>query len=362
LSICVGLLCACLLALYFVFHSDDAFGQDLPFGAAAKALSWGAADSEKFINLTHLDSVSFIRHWEVLMKSDLELSTRYGKSGISALLWLSAKGDYDPSGLKRVLTNKTDAFESVVGLFDRESDGAPSVEFQSWDDFLLENPQWSLKGAYTLFKDAFVQLFQRLQLIGNCFMQAGVVSLSYATNSSMLDMTAYILAHFKAVDIRLVIVEGLGGDSATFLATIAGGWDHIKPVDIDSAERLLRQGEGPILVSRFHVDEAFGNQSLSVHTGNVSVCNSSDTHAMVLIGTRRTESGEVRFLLQNWWRSKQFVEVSFSYLDSSNAVLWRLVAPVTTSHSLGSLTAAESVIDGMDGWAPEAAVGGLSAV
>jgi hypothetical protein len=37
---------------------------------------------------------------------------------------------------------------------------------------------------------------------------------------------------------------------------------------------------------------------------------------MLLVG-HREHNGESRFLLQNWWRSKPYVEVDLEYLESS---------------------------------------------
>ena len=44
-------------------------------------------------------------------------------------------------------------------------------------------------------------------------------------------------------------------------------------------------------------------------------------HAMLLIGTRKTDDDEYFFLLQNWWEGRFFVEVSADYLYSSEATI-----------------------------------------
>ena len=43
-------------------------------------------------------------------------------------------------------------------------------------------------------------------------------------------------------------------------------------------------------------------------------------YAMLLVGVRNVRAQKV-FLLQNWWRSKPFLEVSDSYLDACNGHL-----------------------------------------
>lgn len=43
---------------------------------------------------------------------------------------------------------------------------------------------------------------------------------------------------------------------------------------------------------------------------------------MVLIGTRVDSKLSCRFLLQNWWEMKQFVEVDVDYLKKCGATLY----------------------------------------
>ncbi len=46
------------------------------------------------------------------------------------------------------------------------------------------------------------------------------------------------------------------------------------------------------------------------------------SHAMLLIGARQdTVEPKARYLLQNWWHEKQFVEVGRDYLKQCRAVL-----------------------------------------
>ena len=47
--------------------------------------------------------------------------------------------------------------------------------------------------------------------------------------------------------------------------------------------------------------------------------DSTGLHAMVLVGVRKNGNGP-RYLLQNWWSKKPFVEVDADYLKSS----WKL--------------------------------------
>ena len=51
-------------------------------------------------------------------------------------------------------------------------------------------------------------------------------------------------------------------------------------------------------------------------------------HAMVMVGARRDDSGQY-FLLQNWWKEKQFVEVSEAYLQHCSATVFFVETPQT---------------------------------
>lgn len=54
----------------------------------------------------------------------------------------------------------------------------------------------------------------------------------------------------------------------------------------------------------------------------------SGRHAMVLVGFRQ-DGAELRFLLQNWWVSKPFVEVSQEYLVAAESRVFFVTTPQT---------------------------------
>jgi len=49
-------------------------------------------------------------------------------------------------------------------------------------------------------------------------------------------------------------------------------------------------------------------------------------HAMILIGCRTKETKKY-FLLQNWWKKKQFVEVDEEYLEECSPTLFYVKTP-----------------------------------
>jgi hypothetical protein len=83
----------------------------------------------------------------------------------------------------------------------------------------------------------------------------------------------------------------------------------------DLADALRRYG--PALVPAFMAHADFMNMSVHHHHGLPDKEHPIDTHSMVLVGVRIDETGKLYYLLHNWWRGKQFVEVSREYLLAS---------------------------------------------
>jgi len=61
-------------------------------------------------------------------------------------------------------------------------------------------------------------------------------------------------------------------------------------------------------------------------------------HSMVMVGHRK-ENGKELFLLQNWWHTKPFVEVTIDYLQTSCGAYVHVVK--TPQLSLGSFATGE---------------------
>ena len=71
------------------------------------------------------------------------------------------------------------------------------------------------------------------------------------------------------------------------------------------------------LVTRFKVVPAFQGTEVSF-TANALRDEAIGLHAMTLVGHREND-GQHLFLLQNWWKEKQFIEVSAEYLAAARA-------------------------------------------
>jgi hypothetical protein len=86
---------------------------------------------------------------------------------------------------------------------------------------------------------------------------------------------------------------------------------------------------GPALVTHFVVHEDFEDTTVHRHHGR-PVGETKGMHCMVLIGCRTDEaSGRKLYLLQNWWESKQFVEVDAEYLEQCGVTVFFVETPQT---------------------------------
>jgi hypothetical protein len=72
------------------------------------------------------------------------------------------------------------------------------------------------------------------------------------------------------------------------------------------------------LISRFEVEEAFDSVDWQ-HIGSMTTA-SKGNHAMVLVGIRK-EGDATRYLVQNWWKKKAFVEMDDEYLSACGALV-----------------------------------------
>jgi hypothetical protein len=137
----------------------------------------------------------------------------------------------------------------------------------------------------------------------------------------MLDMGEYLKKYVHGTGLHRHIWEDHGGDSFEFFKNILpeklGPHDTVgfsgSLLDIDMS--VLLRKYGPALVSGFKVTRDFSSRSL-VHVGEPEP-ECLGRHAMVLIGCRVDDRGKRRYLLQNWWKSKPYVELDDDHFASS---------------------------------------------
>jgi hypothetical protein len=101
-----------------------------------------------------------------------------------------------------------------------------------------------------------------------------------------------------------------------------------------------RVASKPALISGFKVYSDFlaaDRVSFSGIPEPFDPARSPEMHSMVLIGARKTLSGDYFFLLQNWWEGRYFIEVSGEYLYYSEAKITFVEKAVTRKFELTSL-------------------------
>jgi hypothetical protein len=274
------------------------------------------------------------------------------------LLFLYAKGILAEKSsvvrvaeFKELLTGKTKKLEkalerlrTIVEIGETSPTStpiSPSPNPKSFFEVFVEkHPQWTVEDTFVVFrdhhnlKDKRHSLVERFQRSGLCYMHPPVVLQHYLVAMAndklipMLDMTKYMTHHMAATQLYNHIWENRGGDSFDFLQKILYDKLAFDDVILYSGRELLENANlyrnletyGPALVSGFRVSEEFKETDLWHHTGK-QADSFVGMHAMLLIGYRKFENEDgtmmIQYLLQNWWKSKAYIEVDIDFLASS---------------------------------------------
>eukprot|EP01124_Arcella_intermedia_P033296 TRINITY_DN7941_c0_g3_i1.p1 TRINITY_DN7941_c0_g3~~TRINITY_DN7941_c0_g3_i1.p1 ORF type:complete len:350 (-),score=59.93 TRINITY_DN7941_c0_g3_i1:34-1083(-) len=174
---------------------------------------------------------------------------------------------------------------------------------------------------------------QRHQLSGLCYMHAPAVVQYYALNGTnrkeMIDLLKVVKDHFTAKELEHHIFDDMGGASAEFLRKILE--PNSTTIGIGSLFEYVpssfeKYGVG--LVSAFGVYSDFRDTLRHHHYGKPQGTFEGH-HAMALVGFRK-DGNKLFFLLQNWWKLKQFVEVDEEYLKCCGATVHFIETPQKT--------------------------------
>jgi hypothetical protein len=154
-----------------------------------------------------------------------------------------------------------------------------------------------------------------------------LVSMRTKLDAGMIDMAAMMRDTWCGEELTRHIFDTRGGNARTMLEHIlVEGSVTTSQVSWDRFRGHLKKF-GPALVTTFKVhDDFYFNTRQGIFDGVVRGAFKGH-HAMALIGARTDEKGKRWFLLQNWWRNLQFVEVSESYLESSGATVCFVKTP-----------------------------------
>lgn len=179
-------------------------------------------------------------------------------------------------------------------------------------------------------------LVQRFHTSSFCYMHAPATAFAYNirltlgegdSKPTMINLADIIRNHFTAKQLETHVFADEGGSSLKFLRTLLAAGSLVESTGTERYQEWL-QLHGPALVANFEVYPDFLNQRVHKHYGSPPTGSSPrGQHAMVLVGARVDESGRRLFLLQNWWKEKQFVEVDEEYLKRCGAVVHFITTP-----------------------------------
>ena len=187
----------------------------------------------------------------------------------------------------------------------------------------------------------------RCQLSGLCYIHACVVLQHYSVainesddskNVGMLDIGKYVGEILDAESLEMYLTSPHGGNTISILNSLCDlkDSDHRRfniSTTYDEDEIKYRNAmcdkimkmltKQPALVSRFDIMNNFvKGPSVSFTDPNLdSFPEERESHAMVLVGMRKTVNDEYYFLLQNWWRGRYFIEVSCDYFAACGPLI-----------------------------------------
>lgn len=199
----------------------------------------------------------------------------------------------------------------------------------SFANFVKKNPKWSKGKAYVVFRDhphLAGPPIQRVQIFGTCALHAPItlqhylVAMGRKERSPTLNMQAWLRKLAPAVFLENVVF-GKGHHAIDVLPTLLEPGTQLHPVadplDIPHALQIF----GPGLIGRWSVEPSFSKGTKLHYQGQAELptvadlnqgMNSAPLHAMLVVGYRGEDS-DLRLLLQNWWETKQFIEVDCAY-------------------------------------------------
>ncbi len=144
---------------------------------------------------------------------------------------------------------------------------------------------------------------------------------------------------FEMIDIKNFVSNHLNSDqllchfymqcctSVEILRSILPPGSRKEYSGFSSIDPSFMKKYGPGLVTDFRVYSDFLDESVLVHDGLVTGTYVG-RHSMLLVGVKGTGESKI-FMLQNWWRKKQFVQVSTSYLAYCLPLIYFVRTPQT---------------------------------
>ena len=208
-----------------------------------------------------------------------------------------------------------------------------SKDTQSFGDFLNTFPDWKDETlSFICFRDDPMlsnTLIYRVQRASLCYLHAPNVLQYYLVAKGRkdanqpiegtIDISSWISHSFPALSLEHHIFDDRGGSAPLILEQILAPDSIITSYAFSSIDKDHLLKYGPQLVTQFTVHRDFKDSPFCSFVGKPSG-ERCGKHAMLLVGVKGNGVNK-RFLLQNWWVKKQFIEVDETYLKHCSATL-----------------------------------------
>jgi hypothetical protein len=273
-----------------------------------------------------------------------------------AIPFLINHGIKKPLGFLKKLKSAPFGYEKLNRLMEGDVtkvkiDGEENYFDVCFDDFTKQAPQWSRAQAaeysdvfHTFFDDFNSEdrrkiLIIRRQIGGICYLHAVVTFehylsalLSQGEITTTIDVGKYGGFALHGRELRQFLLRNEGGNAIDTLCTLV----NLDPTQdlitysipntkaaaklyADTCNNILMRARAqPALVSNMKIADIYGSTDV-VFTEAPRGLPGRPRHSLVLIGARKGKDGEYYFLLQNWWESRYFIEVSGQYLSQCDA-------------------------------------------
>jgi hypothetical protein len=282
-----------------------------------------------------------------------------------AIKFLRERDISDPRDLYHSLKSTEYGYDKLRSLMEGDFviDRAEDFFFKCFEEFTHKAPQWSREHS-SEYSEVFHLFFEglnteeqtRIMIIrqqsdnGACYNHAVIVFEHYVTALltkgmvvSTYNITKYEARNLRGYDLKWFLSSNQG--ETTALMTLESLWVFKYHTDVTNiylpnphsggfmrqcyttlCESILeRVKTQPLLVANMKIADILESTDKVIFSEAPPSFPESPRHAMVLIGARRTRDGDYFFLLQNWWKTRFFIEVSGEYLRCCDANIYHLV-------------------------------------
>ena len=211
--------------------------------------------------------------------------------------------------------------QAIAHLTDWKNDDSAYIFYRDDDDIKEKS-------------DALVQRVDCPDSTTMCYLQAPVV-----LQRCLIAKYRQNDGPFEMIDIKKFVSNHLTSDqllrhfymqcctSMEIMRSILAPDSHIELNGFSTIDPSFMKKYGPGLITGFRVHSDFLDESVLVHSG-LATGTFVGCHSMLLVGVKGSGESKI-FMLQNWWRRKQFVQVSTSYLADCFPLIYFVRTPQT---------------------------------